>query len=81
LVTAVFGITTKNLEIFEVYDLFILVPVLSRDARLVKSSVVMGFGKSIKVSVDAETIKVYNLDSLQPAITAAGKQSLSTRWA
>jgi hypothetical protein len=34
--------------------------------------------KSIKVSADAEEIKVYSMDSLQPAITAAGKQSF--KW-
>ncbi len=48
-----------------------LVPVLGRDARLIKSSVAIGFGKSIKVSADAEEIKVYSMDSLQPAIIAA----------
>ena len=35
------------------------VPVLSRDARLIKSSVAIGYGKSIKVSADAEEIKIY----------------------
>ena len=54
------------------------VPVVGRDARLIKSSVAIGFGKSIKVSADAEEIKVYSMDSLQPAITAAGKQSF--KW-
>jgi hypothetical protein len=54
------------------------VPVLGRDARLIKSSVAIGYGKSIKVSADAEEIKVYSMDSLQPAITAAGKQSF--KW-
>ena len=50
------------------------VPVLGRDARLIKSSVAIGYGKSIKVSADAEEIKVYSMDSLQPAITAAPRR-------
>jgi len=33
------------------------VPVLGRDARLMKSSVAIGFGKSIKVSANAEELK------------------------
>ena len=53
------------------FDLSSPVPVLGRDARLIKSSVAIGYGKSIKVSADAEEIKVYRMDSLQPAITAA----------
>jgi len=40
------------------------VPVLGRDARLIKSSVAISFGKSIKVSVDAEEIKVYSMGQI-----------------
>jgi hypothetical protein len=45
------------------------VPVLGRDARLIKSSVAIGFGKSIKVSADAEEIKVYSMDSLLTSLS------------
>jgi hypothetical protein len=40
------------------------IPVLGRDARLIKSSVAIGFGKNIKVSADAEEIKVYSMGQL-----------------
>ena len=53
------------------------VPVLGRDARLIKSNIAIGYGKSIKVSADSEEIKVYSMDSLQSAITAAGSNLLS----
>ena len=55
-----------------------LVPVLGRDARLFKDGVEIGYGKNITTEADAEEIKVYSMDSLQPAITATGKQSF--KW-
>jgi hypothetical protein len=54
------------------------VPVLGRNARLIKDSTAIGYGKSISVAADAELIKVYSMDSLQPAITGAGKQTF--KW-
>jgi hypothetical protein len=54
------------------------VPVLGRNARLIKGSDAIGYGKSISVAAEAEIIKVYSMDSLQPAITGAGKQSF--KW-
>ncbi len=53
-------------------------PVLGRNARLLKDGVAIGYGKNISVDADAEEIKVYSMDSLTPAITAAGKQSF--KW-
>jgi hypothetical protein len=53
------------------------VPVLGRDARLIKSSVAIGYGKSIKVSADAEEIKVYSMDSLQLLSLLLGSSLLS----
>ncbi len=53
-------------------------PKLGRNARLLKSGVAIGYGKGISVSADAESIKVYSMDALTPAITAAGKQTF--KW-
>jgi hypothetical protein len=58
--------------------LSILVPVLGRNARLMKDATAIGYGKSISVVADAEIIKIYSMDSLQPAITSAGKQTF--KW-
>jgi hypothetical protein len=54
------------------------VPILGRNARLLKNGVAIGHGKSISLSADAESIKVYDMDSLNPTITAAGKQTF--KW-
>ena len=53
-------------------------PKIGRDARLVKGSTEIAYGKNISVVADAESIKVYSMDSLTPAITAAGKQTF--KW-
>jgi hypothetical protein len=54
------------------------VPVLGRNARLVKDSVAIGHGKGISLSADAESIKVYDMDARTPVITATGKQTF--KW-
>lgn len=54
------------------------VPVLGRNARLIKDATAIGYGKNISVAADSEVIKVYSMDSLQPAVTGAGKQSF--KW-
>jgi hypothetical protein len=50
---------------------------LGRDARLFKGETAIGLGKNISVKASAESIKVYTMDSLAPAVTGAGKQSFS----
>ena len=50
---------------------------LGRDARLFKGETVIGLGKNISAKASAESIKVYTMDSLSPAVTGAGKQSFS----
>jgi hypothetical protein len=54
------------------------VPVLGRNARLIKGTTAIGYGKNISVAADAEIIKVYSMDSLQPAIMGVGKQTF--KW-
>ena len=54
------------------------VPVLGRNARFIRDTNEIAYGKGISVAADAEIIKVYSMDSLQPAITGAGKQSF--KW-
>ena len=54
------------------------IPVIGRDARLLKAGQAIGYGKNISVSADAESIKVYSMDALTPVITAAGKQTF--KW-
>lgn len=49
--------------------------VLGRNARLYKNGVVVGHGKNISVKGLAEIIKEYDMDSLNPAIVASGKQA------
>ena len=53
------------------------VPVLGRNARLYKDSVVIGYGKNIRVKAAAELIKEYSMDALTPCIVAPGKQSFT----
>ena len=53
------------------------VPVLGRNARLYKDSVVIGYGKNIRVKAAAELIKEYSMDALTPCIVAPGKQSFN----
>ena len=48
------------------------VPVLGRNARFIRDTNEIAYGKGISVAADAEIIKVYSMDSLQPAITGAG---------
>ncbi len=48
---------------------------LGRDARLFKGEIAIGLGKNISIKASAESIKVYTMDSLAPAVTGAGKQS------
>jgi hypothetical protein len=48
---------------------------LGRNARLYKDGTVIGYGKNISVKASAELIKEYSMDSLEPAIIGAGKQS------
>ena len=50
---------------------------LGRDARLFQGTTVIGLGKNISIKASAESIKVYTMDSLAPAVTGAGKQSFS----
>jgi hypothetical protein len=50
---------------------------LGRDARLFKGGVAIGLGKNISIKASAESIKVYTMDSLAPAVTGAGKQSFN----
>src|SRR4030042_7067918 len=50
---------------------------LGRDARLFQGTVAIGLGKNISIKASAESIKVYTMDSLAPAVTGAGKQSFS----
>ena len=50
---------------------------LGRDARLFKGETAIGLGKNISIKASAESIKVYTMDSLAPAVTGAGKQSFS----
>src|SRR5665647_2077773 len=54
-----------------------ILPVLGRNARLLKAGVAIGYGKNISVKASAELIKEYSMDSLTPAVTGAGKQSFS----
>ena len=44
------------------------IPVLGRNARLLKSGVAIGYGKNIAVGASAEIIKVYSMDSLTPTV-------------
>ena len=50
---------------------------LGRDARLVIGSTAIGLGKNISTKAAAESIKVYSMDSLAPAVIGAGKQSFN----
>ena len=50
---------------------------LGRDARLFKGETAIGLGKNISIKASAESIKVYTMDSLAPAVTGAGKQSFT----
>jgi hypothetical protein len=50
---------------------------LGRDARLFKGTVAIGLGTNISTKASAESIKVYTVDSLAPAVTGAGKQSFT----
>ena len=50
---------------------------LGRDARLVISSTPIGYGKNISTKATAESIKVYSMDSLAPAVIGAGKQTFN----
>jgi hypothetical protein len=50
---------------------------LGRDARLYQGETVIGLGKNISTKASAESIKVYTMDSLAPAVTGAGKQSFT----
>jgi hypothetical protein len=52
-------------------------PKLGRNARLIKGSTPIGYGKNISVKASAELIKEYSMDSLSPAVTGAGKQSFA----
>ena len=54
-----------------------IVPVLGRNARLLKSGVAIGYGKNIAVGASAEIIKVYSMDSLTPALIGSGKQTFT----
>jgi hypothetical protein len=54
------------------------VPVLGRNARLIKNGVAIGYCKNISTDADAEEILVYSMDDLKPAISAAGKQKF--KW-
>jgi hypothetical protein len=53
-------------------------PLLGRNARLYKDGIVIGHGKNISVKGAAELIKDYDMDSLNPAIVAPGKQTF--KW-
>jgi hypothetical protein len=53
-------------------------PKLGRNARLLKDGAAIGYGKNISVVADAEILKVTSMDSLQPAIVAAGQQTF--KW-
>lgn len=50
---------------------------LGRDAKLFRGEKAIGLGKNISVKATAESIKVYTMDSLAPAVTGAGKQSFA----
>jgi hypothetical protein len=50
---------------------------LGRDARLFKGTVAIGLGTGISTKASAESIKVYTVDSLAPAVTGAGNQSFT----
>jgi hypothetical protein len=52
-------------------------PLLGRNARLVKNSIPIGYCQNISTEASAESIKVYSMDSLQPAVSGAGKQSFT----
>jgi hypothetical protein len=62
----------------EVNEMSSPVPVLGRNARLFRGTQEIGYGKNITTEANAEEIKVYSMDSLQPVISAAGKQSF--KW-
>ena len=53
------------------------IPVLGRNARLLKAGVAIGYGKNIAVGASAELIKVYSMDSLTPALIGSGKQTFT----
>lgn len=53
------------------------VPVLGRDARLIKGDTPIGYGKNISVKASAEIIKEYSMDSLTPAVSGSGKQTFT----
>ena len=53
------------------------VPVLGRNARLIKANLPIGYCKNISVKASAELIKEYSMDSLTPAVSGAGKQSFA----
>ncbi len=52
-------------------------PILGRNARLYKDGTVIGYGKNISVKATADLIKEYSMDSLEPAIIGAGKQTFT----
>jgi hypothetical protein len=53
-------------------------PLFGRNARLYKDGVVIAYGKNISVKGAAtETIREYTMDSLEPALIAAGKQAFT----
>lgn len=47
-------------------------PLLGRNARIYKDGVAIAYGKGINRVADAEVIKVRSMDSVDPALTAAG---------
>src|ERR1700690_3902978 len=53
------------------------VPVLGRNARLIKGETPIGYGKNISVIASAELIKEYSMDALTPAVSGSGKQSFT----
>jgi len=52
-------------------------PSLGRDARLFKDNAAIGYGKNISVKTNLEIIKDYSMDSLTPAVSGAGKHTLT----
>jgi hypothetical protein len=53
------------------------IPVLGRNARLIKGNTPIGYGKNISVKASAELIKEYSMDALTPAVSGSGKQSFT----
>ena len=68
IILVILRISKLQIKTLEVKKKMSASPVLGRNARLLKAGVAIGYGKNIATVADAESIKVYSMDSLTPAV-------------